>query len=142
MEVSINKKDINKLLLKFAKLKKFSEKETDQIFGATASAISKRAKRDAPLDTGFLKGSINWGKDKQVFVRAQAKYAAAQEFGTKPYTIKVKNKKVLYNHKTKTFFGKEVKHPGIKGKSYFYDNARIEINLMYKRIKKELKKLL
>ena len=142
IEVQVNKGDINKLLAKFAKIKNFTKDETDQIFGYTASQISKRAKSDAPYKTGFLRSSINYGKDKNVFVRAEAKYAPYLEYGTKSHTIKAKNKKVLYNSFSKTFFGKEVQHPGTKAQPFFYENARIEIKLMTNRIKEQLKKLL
>ncbi len=75
IELNVNKTGINKLLAKFAKIKNFTKDETDQIFGYTASQIVKRAKIDAPYKTGFLRSTINYGKDKNVFVRAEAKYA-------------------------------------------------------------------
>jgi HK97 gp10 family phage protein len=143
IDLNLNKTGINKLLAKFAKIKNFTKDETDQIFGYTASQISKRAKTDAPYKTGFLKTSINYGKnEKNVFVRAEAKYAPYLEYGTKPHIIKAKNKSVLYNVHTNTFFGKEVKHPGTKAQPFFYKNAEIEIKLMTNRIINELKKKL
>jgi len=112
IEIKLHKNDINKLLNKFDNIKKFSTEGTDKIFGYTASQISKRAKIDAPKKTGFLRDSINWGKDEKVFVRAEAKYAPYLEEGTK------------YQ----------------KAQPYFFDNAKLEIKLMTNRILKLLKK--
>ena len=36
------------------------------------------------------------------------------------YILTNKNKKVLYNFRTKQFFGREVNHPGFAGDSYLY----------------------
>ena len=96
INLNLNKTGVNKLLLKFAKIKNFTKDETDKIFGYTASQIAKRAKIDAPYKTGFLRSTINWGKDqKNVFVRAEAKYAPYLEYGTKPHIIKAKNKSTI-----------------------------------------------
>jgi|14BtaG_2_1085337.scaffolds.fasta_scaffold01181_15 HK97 gp10 family phage protein len=117
IEINVNKTDISKLLKKFNNIKKFSTEETDKIFGYTASQISKRAKKDAPFKTGFLRSTINWGKDKndnKIFVRAEAKYAPYLEYGTK------------YQ----------------KAQPYFYSNAKLEIKLMTNRILKLLRKQL
>lgn len=121
IDVSVNTEDINKVLIDIANLKKFTDEQLERQFAATASFISKRAKVDAPLDTGFLKSSINFGKDKSVYVQASASYAYFQEFGWK--TRGKKSRK-------------------IKGKGYFYPNAELEINLLFKKLDKEIDKII
>tara|TARA_S200002703_G_C3709764_1_gene218003 strand:- start:187 stop:621 length:435 start_codon:yes stop_codon:yes gene_type:complete len=139
----IHKQDIQKLENKLNKIDLKVIGDLEKEFGITASMIQVRAKKDAPVDTGFLKSSINFGKtSKGVFVQASAKYSAAVEFGTKPHKIRAKNKSVLYSSKTKTFFGKEVNHPGTKGQPFFFDNAKIEIRQLLKRLENKIKRLL
>ena len=47
-------------------------------------------------------------------------YASVVEYGTqRAYKVRVKNVKVLYNSKTKQFFGKEVTIPPRKAKPFF-----------------------
>lgn len=114
MNVEVNKQDINKVLLKIAKLESYTSNELDKNFAVTASAISRRAKIDVPVQTGFLQSSINYGKDKNVYVEAKAEYAPFVEFGT----------------------SKQKKKP------YFYKNAEIELNLLYKRLARNIKRII
>ena len=119
IDVKVNTDDINKILINIAELKNFTEDQLTNAFAVTASLISKRAKIDAPLDTGFLKSSINFGKDKSVYVQASASYAYYQEFGWK-------------TKKGRT----------IKGREYFYPNAELEINLLFKKLEKQIDKII
>jgi hypothetical protein len=142
IKYKINKKDISKLEKKINKIDLNLIQDLTKELGITASIISLKAKRDAPVDTSFLKNSINFGKDsKGVFVESPAKYSAAVEFGTKPHKIKAKNKSVLFSAKTNTFFGKEVDHPGTKAQPFFFDNAKTEIKILIKRLQNKIKRL-
>tara|TARA_Y100000114_G_C11634118_1_gene265867 strand:+ start:357 stop:707 length:351 start_codon:yes stop_codon:yes gene_type:complete len=111
----VNKKDIKDLEKKINKLDLELVDNIDKQFGITASMISVRAKKDAPVDTGFLKSSINFGKDsKGVFVQASADYAPFQEFGTSR----------------------------MKAQPFFYANAKLEIKLLLQRIKNKIKSII
>jgi hypothetical protein len=121
IDVSVNTDDINKILIDIADLKKYTEDQLEKEFATTASLISKRAKIDAPYDTGFLKSSINFGKDKSVYVQASASYAYFQEFGWK--TRGKKSRK-------------------IKGRKYFYPNAEIEIRLLFNKLQRDIDKII
>jgi len=114
MNVEVNKHDINKVLLKIAKLETYTSDELDKNFAATASAIRRRAKTDVPVQTRFLQSSINYGRDKNVYVEAKAEYAPFVEFDT----------------------SKQKKKP------YFYKNAEIELNLLYKRLARNIKRII
>lgn len=117
MKLEVNTEDINKVLLKIAEIQRYTDKELDLEFARTASAISRRAKIDVPKRTGFLSTTINFGKDENVYVQAEAKYAGFVEHGWR-------SKK---GRKVGPF-------------KYFYDNGKIELDLMYKRIERNILK--
>jgi len=114
IDIKVNTQDINKILYKISKLDNYSETDIDKQFAVTASAISRRAKIDVPVKTGFLQSSINYGRDKNVYVEAKAEYAPFVEFGTK--------------HQKK--------------KPYFYKNAEIELNLLFKKLSRSIKRII
>ena len=85
--------------------------------------MQRIAKRLVPRDTGNLQRSIilmplTVGSDLYV-LSTNVKYAAAIEFGTEPYVIKIKNKKVLADRKKGIIFGKKVQHPGTEAQPFF-----------------------
>jgi len=59
-------------------------------------------------------GGKIWFPDKKQ--RNKAKW---HNNGTNPYTIRAKNKRVLANKAAGLFFGKEVRHPGLKKRHFF-----------------------
>ena len=69
---------------------------------------------------------------------AEVKYAKFVHNGTRPYIIKPKNKKALANKKAGLFFGKKVKHPGIKANPYLLNAWNIYKNGGLKRASDEL----
>lgn len=111
----VSKKDIKALNNKLKKIDVSMIRNLDKELGYTAAMISLKAKKDAPVDTSFLKDSINFGKSaKGIYVEASADYAAYQEFGTKY----------------------------MDAQPYFYDNAKIEIKQLIKRLQNKLRRLL
>jgi HK97 gp10 family phage protein len=111
----IHKQDIQKLENKLNKIDLKVIGDLEKEFGITASMIQVRAKKDAPVDTGFLKSSINFGKNTEgVFVQASADYAPYQEFGTSR----------------------------VKAQPFFFNNAKIEIRQLLKRLENKIKRLL
>ena len=88
----------------------------------SANTIAQRRKGSSrPLqDTGRLRASWtqSGGNPKvigdTVSVTSNVKYAPFHEFGTKPYVIRPKNKKVLaFNTAGGMRFSKKVNHPGL-----------------------------
>ena len=82
-----------------------------------------------------------------VVVQTDRPYAPYNQYGTRPYIIRAKNKGGLANKKTGQFFGKVVNHPGLVPRPFFPFNKngtaapfaikRIEAVMMAK-LKKEL----
>ena len=92
----------------------------------------------SPFKTGNLAGSLSWtvgGEHSGVkhpatmkdgvrrtirtdtaYLGTNVKYGPSVEYGSKPHIIKAKNAKVLTDGKT--FFGKQVRHPGTSPQSY------------------------
>ncbi|MCI6989388.1 MAG: HK97 gp10 family phage protein [Campylobacter sp.] len=101
----------------------------DIFINEVADGIANKARDKAPVDTGNLKGDIRvWNSrgGKGVAYIGNTKAAPYAKFvhdGTKPYTISVKNKKVLANKKLGKIYGKKVNHPGIKANPYFKNAA-------------------
>lgn len=97
----------------------------------TATKAERVSKRLCPVDTGRLRSSINSGlgvdsKGLFSYFGTKVEYALDVEFGTSPYVIEVKNKKVLANKKDGIIFGKKVNHPGTKAQP-FLRPAMIEV---------------
>lgn len=88
-----------------------------------------KAKLSSPIDTGKLRSSIQSKvTGRNAIVGTNIMYAKAQELGRDPYVIRVKNKKVLTNGLI--FFGKQVNHPGFKGKFYMKKGYEEVLNRM------------
>jgi len=78
-------------------------------------AVAMDARRGCPVDQGDLVESIgttyhDGGKVGRVWVGTD--HWQPTEYGAEPHLIRIRNKKVLYNHETDEFFGPEVHHPG------------------------------
>jgi phage gpG-like protein len=85
--------------------------------------------------TGRLKQSYVTTTDGQTFVQIGSKLpiAAVHEFGTGPYTIRVRNATVLAARKVTgdyAFFGKEVNHPGVPARPVLPTKDQAEIFLI------------
>ena len=110
----VDKKDFKKLERKLNKIEINLIQDLTKELGVTASIISLKAKRDAPVDTGNLKNSINFGKDSNgVYVESPAEYSGFQEYGTKY----------------------------MKAQPFFFDNAKTEIKILIQRLKNKIKRL-
>lgn len=79
-----------------------------------ADAVRDDAQRGAPRKSGDLADDIRVEKvnDFHRQIGSDLKYAAAQELGAQPHTIRVRSKKVLANQAEGKIFGKVVNHPG------------------------------
>lgn len=98
--------------------------------------------KTAPIKTGNLKRDIMvfevTASEVKVGNTLKAKYAKYVHGGTKAHVIKSKNKKALANKKAGLFFGKKVKHPGIKANPYLLNAWNIYKNGGLKRASDEL----
>lgn len=107
-----------------ASVNRYLNKVKRDIFDEVAKAANEtrnEAIRKTPVDTGNLRAGwkvrINRGPNSmEAVVKNEVKYARSIEYGTKPRTIRAKNKKVLANRKTGKVFGKKVRHPGTKAR--------------------------
>ena len=109
------------------RLKSYSNQVKTNVGNAIADcvmSIEENAKKNLSANhsvhTGVLVGSIHSQYDPssmtgKAFVDAE--YAPYVEYGTAPHVIKIKDKKVLSDGKS--FFGKEVHHPGNHAKPFF-----------------------
>lgn len=92
----------------------------DEVIKA-ATETRNEAVRRTPVDTGALRSAWQMRVSRGVntleaIVKNDTKYVRAIEYGTKPHTIRAKNKKVLADKKTNSVFGAKVRHPGTKAK--------------------------
>lgn len=98
----------------------------------TAYDLERLARSKAPHRKGGLWNSIHTEPAKVTSTNIEAKvgtnlkYAVYQEKGTRAHTVKVVNKRVLYNKDTNTFYGKSANIPPMSGKFYMKE-ARDEI---------------
>ena len=114
-----------KALAKFIK----PNKGFSKLLAGMGTDIIRRSSRRVPVDSGTLKQSVFLeGKPFSIVVGYNANYASVVEYGTqRAYKVRVKNAKVLYNSKTKQFFGKEVTIPPRKAKPFFEPSIKESI---------------
>ena len=88
----------------------------------TAQDLIRNLMINSPVDHGLLKQwAITSQSDTEITIQSPAIYAAAQNYGTEPYTIYPKNAKALFwpgaDHPVK-----KVEHPGLTGKHFVEDS--------------------
>lgn len=144
--VHVNKNDIRKFNKTMFMLKNFASNEFTKSVQTVASNIVGLAKMRSPVDTGALRQSITTDSKRigpyiiEAAVVAEMDYAALVEFGTSgPYTISVKNAKVLTDGKK--FFGKKVTIPKRKPQPYFFNSVRDGLRHFNKDIQIKIKKI-
>jgi len=84
-------------------------------------------KRLAPVRTGNLRRSIHVGhvSTRSADTVAQADYAAAVEFGTKPHEIRPRNRRALrWKDGNRYRFATRVQHPGTRAQPYMIPGAQ------------------
>lgn len=111
--IDIELKGVEKAINKIKSWETEKINEVKRIVAETGRAIEAEATLRAPVDQGNLKASIHTdieNKGLTALVGTPVDYAPHVEFGTRPHKIRTKKAKVLSNGKS--FFGKEVNHPG------------------------------
>lgn len=90
----------------------------DRALDLTAQSLQGNMVIEAPIDTGRLRGSIQFPEkvaSLKYAISINARYWEWLQFGTPPYVIKPRTKKVLrFEVNGKVVFAKFVNHPGIK----------------------------
>lgn len=114
----------------------------DFLFRVGLGVAQVAKEKTAPIITGNLKRDIRVfeanASEVKIGNTLKIKYAKYVHSGTRAYTIKPKNKKALANKKAGLFFGKKVKHPGIKANPYLLNAWNIYKNGGLKRASDEL----
>lgn len=114
----------------------------DFLFRVGSGVAQVAKEKTAPIRTGNLKRDIRAfeanASEVKIGNTLKIKYAKYVHSGTRAYTIKPKNKKALANKKAGLFFGKKVKHPGIKANPYLLNAWNIYKNGDLKRASDEL----
>jgi len=136
---------------------RFARKSNKQFKLAIADSTTKlhrEAVRKAPVKTGFLRNKILMEISTKGFtgtVTSHAEYSQAIEEGTRPHTIRTKNKKVLAGPKRKAppgwdnisgdyaIYGKEIQHPGTKPKPFMFPAWKSACLHLEKLIRKAFK---
>lgn len=111
----------------------------DKALARTAEDVFDFVERrvDAHTKTGAMRDALFSRKDGYAYLighdMARAPHAAFVHWGTRPHTIKPKDKKALRWVAGGAFaFAKSVRHPGYKGDAYMVDAAR-EAPLIFER---------
>lgn len=105
-------------------MEKEIKKELEGFLFRVSSEIVNEAQNIAPFKKGRLREDIRvFDKSLSSFEleignTKAVDYARYVHQGTKPFSIRAKNKKALANKKAGLFFGKKVNHPGIKANPY------------------------
>jgi len=115
--------------------------------------IATAAKKEAPVNKGFGGGTLRQKITSMPImetrlrgrIESQAPYSTYVEEGTRPHKIRVKNKKVLANRRTKQFFGEEVNHPGTKPNPFMQravDKTKEKVNGFFSKALENITKSL
>lgn len=91
-----------------------------------SEARSQSSNRKVKVQTGRYVASWNMTMGRgpvgpMATVFNTAPYSAIIELGSRPHEIRVRYKKVLFNHQTGQFFGTRVFHPGTKARNVLRD---------------------
>lgn len=85
----------------------------------TALDLIGKLMRNSPVDHGLLKQwAITKRSSDSITVQSPAKYAAAQNYGTRPYMLKPKSKKALHWGGKPGYFSKGHMMPARPGKHF------------------------
>ena len=120
-----------------AHLDKVADEVVDEVVAAAVEVRNEAVKR-TPVDRGLLRAGwqLDSGRTSNggwAEVSNDVKYVRAVEYGTKPHTIRTKNKKVLASKGE--VFGTEVKHPGTKERPMLRPAVALAVPRLMKRLK-------
>jgi len=120
------------------------ENEVSNLVKSTLYGIETDAKRNCPVDTGRLRGSITTNITGKMSGECgtNVEYAEDVEYGTRPHVIKPKNKQALHWKEGNTdIFAKEVHHPGTKAQPFFEPAVKKNEEKLDKKIDELIERL-
>ncbi|MCP6719740.1 MAG: hypothetical protein KJI72_00220 [Patescibacteria group bacterium] len=137
-EIRIKIKGLNRLQRALRESPRISEPILQRTIDASQAVMAKHTVRGVvPWKTGNLLQSFRFSRGR---LRARwfpkANYALFVHEGTRPHTIRVRNKRVLANKKTGQIFGTVVNHPGMKPNRYMnriVDRSERDIKTLFQR---------
>ena len=134
--IRIDTSELDKFAVEITKLDDKTEDNVQKVLNNTGFKIEAKAKGNVPVDTGHLRRGIatKIGNMEVTVHTSNIKYARLVEEGTRPHTIKAKNKKALYWKGAKHPV-KSVRHPGSKAKPYLIPAFESEKDNLIKNLK-------
>ena len=139
--INIDTSEIDKFVIDLKEVSEEIRSDIQKVLVNSGFNIEARAKRNissnGSVKTGHLRRGIttNVGNMEVTVHTSNIKYARLVEEGTRPHTIRAKNKKALYWKGAKHPV-KSVNHPGSKAKPYLIPAFEKEKEVLIKDLKK------
>ena len=139
--INIDTSEIDKFVIDLKEVSEEIRSDVQKVLVNSGFNIEARAKRNisnnGSVKTGHLRHGIttNVGNMEVTVHTSNIKYARLVEEGTRPHTIRAKNKKALYWKGAKHPV-KSVNHPGSKAKPYLIPAFEKEKEVLIKDLKK------
>ena len=139
--IKIDTSEIDKFVIDLKETSEEIRSDIQKVLVNSGFNIEARAKRNisnnGSVKTGHLRRGIttNVGNMEVTVHTSNIKYARLVEEGTRPHTIRAKNKKALYWKGAKHPV-KSVRHPGSKAKPYLIPAFEKEKEVLIKDLKK------
>ena len=139
--IKIDTSEIDKFVIDLKETSEEIRSDIQKVLVNSGFNIEARAKRNisnnGSVKTGHLRRGIttNVGNMEVTVHTSNIKYARLVEEGTRPHTIRAKNKKALYWKGAKHPV-KSVRHPGSKAKPYLIPAFEKEKEILIKDLKK------
>ena len=139
--IKIDTSEIDKFIIDLKEVSEEIRSDVQKVLVNSGFNIEARAKRNisnnGSVKTGHLRRGIttNVGNMEVTVHTSNIKYARLVEEGTRPHTIRAKNKKALYWKGAKHPV-KSVRHPGSKAKPYLIPAFEKEKEVLIKDLKK------
>ena len=139
--IKIDTSEIDKFVIDLKDTSENIRSDVQKVLKKSGFNIEARAKRNisnnGSVKTGHLRRGITTdiGNMEVTVHTSNIKYARGVEEGTRPHTIRAKNKKALYWKGAKHPV-KSVRHPGSKAKPYLIPAFEKEKEVLIKDLKK------
>ena len=142
--IKIDTSEIDKFVIDLKDTSENIRSDVQKVLKKSGFNIETRAKRNisnnGSVKTGHLRRGITTdvGNMEVIVHTSNIKYARGVEEGTRPHTIKAKNKKALYWKGAKHPV-KSVRHPGSKAKPFLIPAFEKEKEVIIKDLEKVIK---
>ena len=142
--IKIDTSEIDKFVIDLKDISENIRSDVQKVLKKSGFNIEARAKRNitnnGSVKTGHLRRGITTdvGNMEVTVHTSNIKYARGVEEGTRPHTIRAKNKKALY-WKGASHPVKSVRHPGSKAKPYLIPAFEKEKEVLIRDLEKVIK---